>query len=155
MERLDNTYRFRNFLITVFRGLPDSNDLNWDEKVEVKLRSNETEHTGYLSLVPLWNIVDEVTPNMEYKEKFSEGDYFQHTFSNRPPRCGIGSVIHDFLLDYKEEFQIRNVYSTNFNEDCHVLSDDAKYFWKKRVSKDKAEFVEDLCRYKIKFENEK
>jgi hypothetical protein len=151
MERLDKTYQFKNYLIKVFRGLPDSNDLNWEEKVVVKLISNETEHLGYLSLVPLWNITDDETLPQMYKEKFSQGDYFQHTFSSNPKRCGIGSLIHEFLLDHKEEIQIRNVYSTNFIEDGHILSDDARYFWNKRVNNDKAEYVEDLCRYKIKF----
>ena len=151
MEKIDRTYDFKGHSINVFKG--DESDMNWNEEIIIKLTSPDNE--GTLILQPLWNLDGiEEAEIKEYKKKYLPGHYFQQTFATNPKGRGLGGVIHDFLIAYKGDFQIVNVYSTNTAEDEHVISEDARSFWQNRIDQGKAVYDEDLHRFKMRFEDE-
>lgn len=65
-------------------------------------------------------------------EDFNDGDFFQQAFNSNPSGEGLGSLIHDFLIEKKDEIEIEfvNIYSTNPNVDVDLtLSNAANQFW--------------------------
>jgi hypothetical protein len=107
----------------------------------------------HLTLKALW-LPDSLSRNPKnYYEKYYEGDYFQSDFFATPQRNGLGSLMHDFLIEYKNElgFPINNIYSTNVIEDNQEYTAAAKAFWEKRISLGRAENNYDANRYRILF----
>lgn len=95
---------------------------------------------------------------------FIQNDFVQHGLKSIEPGKGYAHRLHDFLIDYRQRlpFEIHNVYSTNPNVDNLYfvqpnhprlyLSESAIRFWDKRIRQNKAEFLEDIKRYKIKWD---
>lgn len=154
MERIDKTIEYDEYNIYVFRGLSDSNDTNWNQEISFTLSKSKTTFHGKLILKPLWFVdEDEIdNPDFKYKKQYEIGDYFQQTFNAVPVHKGIGSVLHNFLIEHKNEFELNNVYSTKNSEDNHVISEDANSFWLNRVENNNAVFDSNVERYKILFD---
>jgi hypothetical protein len=153
MERIDMVFEYRGFNIHVFRGLPNEIDLNWNEEIKFTITKASEEIKGTLCLKPLWFIDDDERddPTFEYKNKYTIGDYFQQTFITEPTRKGIGSVLHEFIIENRLRFSFNNVFSTNVIEDWHAISSDASSFWEKRTELKKAIKDDELNRHKILF----
>ena len=154
MKRIDKNYNYQDYNIHVFRGLADANDMNWEGKISFILSKNGENVSGELHLIPLWSFDEEEidNPDFEYKKQYETGDYFQHTFKSEPTRQNIGCTLHDFIIENRIVFDIRNVFSTKSSEDGHLISPNAEEFWQKRIRMDKAEHDERFSRHKIKFE---
>ncbi|MGH2666188.1 hypothetical protein [Flavobacterium sp.] len=153
MKRIDKTIDYKGYTVHIFRGLPDSNDLNLDQEIKIKISKTGENIRGELILRPLW-IFDEDEnddPDFAYKLKYQTGDYFQQTFNSNPKRQGIASILHDFIIDHKNDCDLNNIFSTNSDEDEYGITIEANSFWEKRVSLDKDEKDETLNRFKIKF----
>lgn len=145
MATFDRIYDYQDCQIHVFEG--DDSDMNWNKEITITLIGEGRE--GNLILTPLWNLEDAEEEDIkEYKNNYDEGDYFQQTFNVRPPRTGIGTILHDFLLEYKHEFGVQNVFSTYHPEDGHHISNDARAFWESRVALERAIYMEELNRFK-------
>ncbi|MCI9844851.1 hypothetical protein [Flavobacterium pectinovorum] len=153
MERIDKTIDYKGYKVHIFRGLADSNDSNFNQEIKIKLSKTGENIKGELILSPLWIFdEDEIDdPNFDYKLQYQTGDYFQQTFSSNPKRQGIGSTLHDFIIDHKDDCDLNNVFSTNSDEDDYGITIEANSFWENRVDLDKAEKDETLNRFKIKF----
>lgn len=154
MERIDQVYEYEGYEIHVFKGLADINDTNWNQEIKFTISKTEKNAHGELILKPLWLFdEDEIDdPQYEYKKRYQIGDYFQQTFTITPRRKGIGSILHEFIIEKRNLFDIENVYSTNFDEDGHIISEEANGFWVNRVNLNKALEVPEFSRYKINFE---
>jgi hypothetical protein len=153
MKRIDENYRYQDYNIHVLRGIADVNDMNWEGKLSFTLSKNGENIRGELHLIPLWLFADDEMddPDLEYKKQYEVGDYFQHTFSTEPTRNNIGSILHDFIIENKNDLDIENVFSTKYSEDGHGISVHAENFWQKRIAVDKAQHDEKVNRHKIKF----
>jgi hypothetical protein len=155
MKRIDEVFEYDGFNIHVFSGLPNSADLNWDEEISFKIsKPNNNMVSGKLILRPLWYIDEDERDdtNFDYKNNYQNGDYFQQTFKTDPTREGIGTTLHDFIIKNRNEFSIKNVFSTKKTEDIHDTSENANDFWLKRIKVGKAIFDTSVYRYKILFD---
>jgi hypothetical protein len=154
MKRIDEIYNYKDYQIHVFRGLANAEDSNWNGEIILKLSKLGENIRGELKLMPLWYFDEEQEEDVQYKykEQYNVGDYFQQTFTSEPKRKGIGSTLHDFIIDHKTDLEIANVFSTKSEEDGHGISVDAESFWQNRILQDNAEEDEDVDRHKIKFD---
>ncbi len=92
---------------------------------------------------------------------FAPTDFVQHGLRSVEPGKGHAHRMHDFLISHRAvlPFEIRNVYSTNPstdnlyfvqpNQPRLYLSESAIRFWNKRIQQQKAEYVDELKRYRI------
>jgi hypothetical protein len=145
MPTFDRTYEYRDCQIRIFEG--DDSDMNWNKEITITLTGQDRE--GNLILTPLWNLDGAEDEDIkDYKNNFGKGDYFQQTFNVRPTRMGIGSILHNFLLEFKNDFGVENVFSTYHPEDGHHISNDARAFWESRVELERATYIEELNRFK-------
>ena len=153
MNRIDEDFIYHELNIHVFRGLPDANDMNWDQEVRFTVTKPEEIIEGTLVLKPLWLFDDDEKGDSKfhYKLNYEFGDYFQHTFKSKPTRSGIGSAIHEIIIQNRNIFSFNNVYSTNSLEDGYGYTVDANAFWLKRVELCKAIKNDKLNRYQILF----
>lgn len=96
-------------------------------------------------------------------EQFGADDFVQHVLKSVLPGKGYAHKLHEFLISHHNgfPFPIANVYSTDpsidniyfvqRNQPRLYISESAIKFWNKRVEQDKAEYVQALKRYRIKW----
>ncbi len=150
MCKINSNIQYQKYSIHIEK---ECNDDNYIDEIKITLSSIDNEYKGYLTLQSLWKCnEDEIIENVKKRcVKYQEGDYFQQTFECIPTRRGLGSVLHEFIIEHRDDFLIKNVYSTKQDEDDYAISDDAEAFWQKRIQKNRAIHVDVVDRHKILF----
>jgi hypothetical protein len=133
----------------------DPTDCNWCGNMSATLYNTENVRLCGIRLETLWVNLDQDCNNDQIHTKYVEGDFFQQNILSTEQRKDYASRLHDLLIKYKTNicaagFLLRNIYSTNSEEDTGLfMSDSIVNFWNKRVAIGKAEYDESLKRFRI------
>jgi hypothetical protein len=133
----------------------------WSSRLELHLYTNNSSSDVDGSFVEVARMMlrslEPITP------QFSANDFVQHGLKSVQPGKGYAHKLHDFVISHHTNFPfpIENIYSTEpsidniyfvqRNQPRLYISESAKTFWNKRVQAGKAEFVDDVKRYRLKW----
>lgn len=131
----------------------------WSPRIELHLHVNDSVggvDGGYVEVARMMlRSLEPITP------QFSANDFVQHGLKSVLPGKGYAHKLHDFMITHHHSFPfpIENVYSTEpsidniyfvqRNQPRLYISESAKTFWTKRVTLGKAEYIDDVKRYRI------
>ncbi|TAE27894.1 MAG: hypothetical protein EAZ92_08720 [Candidatus Kapaibacterium sp.] len=136
--------------------------VHWQPRVEFHLHARDAS-TGtdgsYVEVARMMlRSLEPITPD------FSANDFVQHGLKSVQPGKGYAHKLHDFVVSHHKNFPfpVENIYSTEpsidniyfvqRNQPRLYMSESAKMFWGKRVKAGKAEYIEALKRFRIKWE---
>jgi hypothetical protein len=133
----------------------------WSPRLELHLYANNSSSDVDGSYVEVARMMlrslEPITP------QFSASDFVQHGLKSVQPGKGYAHRLHDFIISHHTNFpfSIENIYSTEpsidniyfvqRNQPRLYISESAKTFWNKRVKADKAEYIEEVKRYRVKW----
>lgn len=127
-------------------------DSQFDREINIRLKTRDNDFC-FVVLRQLWGEEDNCNSDEPFEECFSKGDYFQQNFQSSRQRVGLGSKLHDALIQNKEtiynKFELKRIFSTLEEEDDTDLSPSAEAFWKKRVDENKAVYNTKFRRYML------
>lgn len=131
----------------------------WSPHLELHLYVGDASGVGHVEVARMMlRSLEPITP------QFSAHDFVQHGLKSVQPGKGYAHKLHDFMILHHANFPfpLENVYSTDpsidniyfvqRNQPRLYISESAKTFWGKRVKLDKAEYIDDLKRYRIKWD---
>ena len=139
----------------------DKENATWAARVMLNLHVSDAPGVGEESYTEVARmLLRSLEPLVE---QFGNDDFVQHGLKSVLPGKGYAHKLHEFLITHHNNFPfpISNVYSTDpsidniyfvqRNQPRLYISESAIKFWNKRVGQGKAEYVQAVKRYRIKW----